>query len=91
MRKKFIHVVVDGDFCVNMTNPDAMMHNATKDICNATASTEMPPRANGITFFTSTVVFALKINVWLLKHFILHFRRLITCFQLKLALHVVVF
>ena len=62
MRKKFLQVVVDGDFCVNMTNPDAMMHNTT-------TNTEMPPRANATTFLTSMVVFVLKINVLLLKHF----------------------
>ena len=62
MRKKFIHVVVDGDFCVSMTNPDAMMHNTI-------AITDMPPRANATTFFKSKVVFVLKNQVWLLKYF----------------------
>ena len=62
MRKKFIHVVVDGDFCVNMTNPDPMMHNTT-------TNTEMPPRANATTFFTSKVDFVLKKSSLVVKTF----------------------
>ena len=62
MRKKFIHVVVDGDFCVNMTNPDAMMHNTT-------TNTEMPPRVNATTFFTSKVDFVLKKSSLVVKTF----------------------
>ena len=62
MRKKFIHVVVDGDFCVNMTNPDAMMHNTT-------TNTEMPPSANATTFFKSKVDFVLKKSSLVVKTF----------------------
>ena len=80
----FLQVVLDGDFCVNMTNPDAMM-------LNTIAITDMPPMANATSFFTSMVVFVLKNQVWLLNISKLHFKRLITGYQLKLVPHVVVF
>ena len=76
MRKKFLQVVVDGDFCVNMTNPDAMMHNTT-------TNTEMPPRANATTFFKSKLVFVLKNQVWLLKHFQITLQKANYWFSLK--------